>query len=371
MRRRVLVVLGTRPEVIKMVPVLRALGDYAADVQVTVCATSQHSGMLQQMFAGFGLAPDYELEPLYDQGLSLNEMLARLLIGLERVYNIERPDLVLVHGDTLSAVGGALAAFYAGIPVGHVEAGYRTSTPLRPFPEETNRRLIGRLAALHFAPTPAAYAALRAEGIPVSAVSCPGNTVVDVMRSVLAAPCPPQAQEVLDWADGRAFIVLTVHRRENWDKMDQVVDIVCDLAARWPVVWAAHPNPLIVDHANHWARRHEVTRQLLVRPAMDYGAFVHVLDQADVVVTDSGGVVEEAATLGIPMAILRDETERPEVVQAGLGGLTGVQRHVVEKVVEWGMRLNRAPLTAYGHGTAGIEIAATVYGYLKTLKGEA
>lgn len=361
MRHRVLTVIGTRPEVIKMYPVIHALGNYADHIQTTMCTTAQHTGMLQQMLTGFGLIPDYELEPL-DPEMSLNERLAQWILGLERVYNIERPDLVLVHGDTLSAAAGALAAFYAGIPVGHVEAGYRTSVPTRPFPEEMDRRLISKIASLHFAPTPAASDNLRREGVEVRYYT--GNTVVDATLLVLASPAPPQAQEIFDWADGRQFIVLTVHRRENWTRMVEVVDIVRALAERCPVVWAAHPNPFILDYAyNDWMAPKD---RLLVRPAMDYGAFVHVLARADVVITDSGGVVEEAATLGIPMAVLRDETERPEAVDAGLAILTGVQRGKVIDAVSVGLLKDKAPLAAYGDGTAGLQIAGLIFSYLRS-----
>lgn len=323
---RVLTIFGTRPEAIKLFPLLHALADDPRFIS-RICITGQHRVMLDQVLQLAGIVPDNDLAVL-QPGQSLDQLVARLLTGAGAVLDGEAPDLVVVQGDTASAMAGALAAYHRRIPVVHVEAGLRSGDIHQPWPEEVNRKIIATLAALHCAPTERAAAALRAENVDPGAVHVTGNTVVDALHWVQArlaadpALAGPVGQLQARFA-GRRIVAVTCHRRENWGAgVDGIAAALRQLAGRPDVALVAplHHNPLV---------RAAMERQLgalsnvaLVEP-LDYPAFVHLLDIAHLVLTDSGGVQEEAPALGTPVLVLRDTTERPEGVEAGTARLIG------------------------------------------------
>jgi UDP-N-acetylglucosamine 2-epimerase (non-hydrolysing) len=322
---RVLVCLGTRPEAIKLAPVIQALG---ADGRFspTLAVTAQHRGLLDQALGLFGLVPDYDLD-LMRPGQDLYHVTSAALVGLGPVLEETRPDLVVVQGDTTTTFTSALAAFYERIPVAHVEAGLRTGDPFAPFPEEKNRALTGRLADLHFAPTDLARRNLLAEGIPASAIHVTGNTGVDALLQIAArvredAPVVPQQLATLDPA--RRLVLVTAHRRESFGPaMEGICRAVAELAAARPdldLVFPVHPNPNVRRPVNAILGTRPNVR--VVEP-LDYEQLVWLLSRATLVLTDSGGIQEEAPSLDVPALVLRDKTERPEGVEAGALRLIG------------------------------------------------
>lgn len=318
---RVLVLYGTRPELIKMAPVVRELRRSPAAFAPVLCTTGQHREMLDQVHQVFDLRPDVDLQ-LMQGDQTLNELAGRAFARLEAVFDSVSPGLVLVQGDTTTAMVGAFAAFHRDIAVGHVEAGLRTGDLRRPFPEEANRRVIDMLARLYFAPTAASAARLRAEGVPHDRVFETGNTVVDALLWVSSRlPLEPARDEVL----------LTVHRRESFGApLLEIFAAVRELAAAFPGtrwVYPVHRNPNVRKPA------HEIlggSSNVELHEPFDYLELVRRLRAARFVLTDSGGIQEEAATLGRPVLVLREETERPEGVAAGVAKLVGCERrHIV------------------------------------------
>jgi UDP-N-acetylglucosamine 2-epimerase (non-hydrolysing) len=320
--RRVAVVVGTRPEAIKLAPVVQALRRQD-DLETRLVATAQHREMLDQALAVFGLAPDVDLD-LMRPGQGLAELTARLLTGLAETFAAERPDLVLVQGDTTTVLTAAMAAFYERIPVGHVEAGLRSGDRYDPFPEEANRRLAGVLASLHFAPTERARRHLLAEGVPAERVVLTGNTVIDALQHVVGRlpPLPPP--------DGRRLLLLTAHRRENWGepirRVCRAVRDVLDARPDVALVFPVHRNPVVRDVV--WAELGGHPRIELREPA-DYAAMVDLERRCYLALTDSGGLQEELPSLGKPVLVLRETTERPEAVEAGCARLIGTAREAV------------------------------------------
>lgn len=322
----ILIVFGTRPEAIKLFPVVRALA--AADtVPVRTCVTAQHRGMLDQVLAIAELTPDHDLD-LMEPGQSLDRLTARLLTGLGAVMDVEQPAMVVVQGDTATAMAGALAAYYRKIPVAHVEAGLRSGDIYHPWPEEVNRRMIAPIAALHFAPTPTAADALLAEGIAADSVHVTGNSVIDALhwtRARIAAD--PALAEGLDpvlarMADKR-IVLVTTHRRENFgDGMAAIARALARIAARPDVgiLFPMHPNPQVGAVMDAILGDHPAIARIA---PLDYPQFVRALDAAHIVLTDSGGVQEEAPALGKPVLVMRETTERPEGVAAGTARLVG------------------------------------------------
>jgi UDP-N-acetylglucosamine 2-epimerase (non-hydrolysing) len=362
----ILVVFGTRPEAIKLFPVIRALQDRAG-ITVRTCVTGQHRGLLDQVLGVAGLVPDIDLD-LMEPGQSLDRLTARLVEGLGAVLDRERPDRVLVQGDTTTAFAGALAAFYRRIPVGHVEAGLRTGDLAHPWPEEGNRRMIAPLADLHFAPTATAAAALAREAV-VAGVHVTGNTVIDALyrtRDRLAADPALTASldPVIARCGGRRTVLVTAHRRENAGAgLAGIADAVLRLAARGDVaiLWPAHPNPSVaaamaaVDHPD-----------VIRTPPLDYPSFVRALAHCHLVLTDSGGVQEEAPAFAKPVLVTRETTERPEAVTAGTAMLVGAD---ADRIVAAASRLldDDAAHAAmahthhpFGDGRAATRIAAIV-----------
>ncbi|WP_347302481.1 UDP-N-acetylglucosamine 2-epimerase (non-hydrolyzing) [Croceibacterium sp. TMG7-5b_MA50] len=326
MTTRVLTIFGTRPEAIKLFPLVHAL---AADSRFTsrVCATGQHGAMLDAVLTLAGIVPDHDLAVLHP-GQSLDQLVARLLTGIGSVMDAEHPDLVVVQGDTATAMAGALAAYHRRMPVVHVEAGLRSGDIHQPWPEEVNRKIVATLASLHCAPTLDAAAALRAENVAAATIHVTGNTVVDALHWVRARlqGQPALAGSVADLPArfaGRCIVAVTCHRRENWGAgMENIAAALAGLAARPDVALVAplHSNPLA--RATMQERLGPFPNVALLEP-LDYPAFVHLLDIAHLVLTDSGGVQEEAPALGTPVLVLREKTERPEGVAAGTARLVG------------------------------------------------
>ncbi len=334
--RPVLISVGTRPEIIKMAPVHRALQH--SGVPVSWVHTGQHREMADTLYAFFDIHPDHEVR-LERRNGSLSHLNALLLEGLSEVFERVRPRAVLVHGDTTSTLASAQAAFYMHTPIGHVEAGLRTGNAAEPFPEEKNRELTARLARWHFAPTRQAAANLRSEGVAGADVHIVGNTAVDAaldgtdrLHTLLGEgrPVLPTALDALRrCGDGWKLVTVTAHRRENWgegiDAVARAVARLLDSRADLAVVWPVHGNPA-VSNAVH-GRLDELARRLdgrltLCEP-LDYPALLWCLQRSELVLTDSGGLQEEGAALSRPVLVLRNTTERPELIEAGAGLLVG------------------------------------------------
>ena len=326
MSRSILVIFGTRPEAIKLFPVIQALTD-TPGLSVRTCVTAQHRGLLDQVLEIAGLTPDIDLD-LMEPGQSLDRLTARLLTGLGEVMDAERPDRVLVQGDTATAMVGALAAYYRKVPVGHVEAGLRSGDIWQPWPEEINRRIVAPIADQHFAPTDTAAEALRRENIDPATIHVTGNTVIDALyatRAKLAAD-PSLGAGLNDIAArfaGRKVVLVTTHRRENFGgSMENIAAAIGRIAERpdTAVLFPCHPNPNVVQVMDRMlGNRDNIAR---IEP-LDYPHFIRALDLCDVALTDSGGVQEEAPALGKPVLVMRETTERPEGVVAGTAKLIG------------------------------------------------
>jgi UDP-N-acetylglucosamine 2-epimerase (non-hydrolysing) len=358
---RVLVVVGTRPEAIKLAPVIRALRrDGWADV--TILDTGQHAELTTQALSAVGLTAGVRLT-VTRVDHSLAELATALLHGIDAVLADATPDAVIVQGDTTSALVGAQASFYRGIPVGHVEAGLRTGDPYRPFPEEANRRMIAALARWHFAPTARAREHLLAEGVPAAAILVSGNTIVDELRRTAGSARPSPS--------GERELIITLHRRESiGGPLASILRAIKRIAANHPelTLWfPLHANPQVRETV-HTALG-GLPRMRLVA-AMDYPSFVARLQRANLVMTDSGGVTEEAAVFGVPTLIVRDRTERPEAVEAGIAEVvgTGEQNIVAAADRALARRSAAAGSDAFGDGHAGERIAAALRERLSEVK---
>jgi UDP-N-acetylglucosamine 2-epimerase (non-hydrolysing) len=367
-RPKVMVIFGTRPEAIKMAPVVRALKDRSDAFETYVVVTAQHRAMLDQVLSVFRIEPDEDLD-IMAPAQSLSDITVRALTGLDRSIRRERPDLVLVQGDTTSAFVGSLAAFYQQTPIGHVEAGLRTRDKYTPFPEEVNRHFIDVLADLCFAPTLTSKRALIEEGTSEERILVTGNTVIDAL---LAAAAPARELRVpgLDALDARPnmrTLLVTAHRRENLGaRLDDLCVAVRELVLGRPdlqVVFPVHMNPRVRSSAATILAGLE--RVLLLEP-LDYLEFVHAMMRADVILTDSGGIQEEAPALGTPVLVARDVTERPEAIEAGTARLVGTDvRDIVAGVSnllddsDQYAEMQRA-INPYGDGRAAERIVQAV-----------
>lgn len=338
--KTVMLVFGTRPEAIKMAPLVKAFQAASNSFRTLVCVTGQHREMLDQVLHIFDIQPDYDLN-IMKQGQDLYDVTSRVLLGLREVLKEARPDVVLVHGDTTTSTAAALAAFYAQIPVGHVEAGLRTHNIYSPWPEEMNRQLTGRMATWHFAPTPLSRQNLLAENVAEAQITVTGNTVIDALYWVvdkikhdaslsqqLDAELQRAGYDVQRLAGGRKLVLITGHRRENFgDGFIHMCTAIKDLTQRYPQVDFVYPM-----HLNPNVRKpiHEVFGQDLsglgnmffIEP-LEYLSFVHLMEKSHIVLTDSGGIQEEAPGLGKPVLVMRDTTERPEALTAGTVKLVG------------------------------------------------
>jgi UDP-N-acetylglucosamine 2-epimerase (non-hydrolysing) len=363
MTRKVLVILGTRPEVIKLAPVIRALAPRLATV---VVASGQHAALLYLLAEQLGVRFDHDIGAM-QPNQTPNALCARILAALDDIVVREAPGLVLVQGDTTTALAGALAAFHRRIPIGHVEAGLRSGQAMNPYPEEMNRRLIGQLATYHFAATSRNRDALLAEGVDPACVFVTGNPVVDSLKAALRRAAGTNGLgEVLDRTGGRRCIVLTTHRREsfgahmaaNLAALRAFIDRHADVALIFPV----HPNPAVARAAACLAGH---PRAHLIEP-LGYDAFVALLTRAWVIVSDSGGIQEEAPTLGKPLLVLRETTERPEVLECGIARLTGGRPERLTAMLEdlyatggWGAP-SAGTENPFGTGTSGPQIAEII-----------
>jgi UDP-N-acetylglucosamine 2-epimerase (non-hydrolysing) len=321
--KRVMVVFGTRPEAIKVAPLIQALAA-APWSRPVVAVTAQHRRILDQVLELFAICPNYDLD-IMRSGQTLTDVTVGALDGLGPVLADADPDLVVVQGDTTTTFAAALASFYRRVPVVHLEAGLRTGDVLSPYPEEMNRRLTSQLASLHLAPTPTARANLLAEGVDPSSVVSTGNTVIDALHWTVGRRIPYRDRELAELdTDPRPVLLVTAHRRESWgEPMTAIGAALADLARSEPdllVVLPVHPNPRV-----RGALLPAVTGldNVLVVEPLAYGEFARLLDRATIVLTDSGGVQEEAPSLGKPVLVMRDTTERPEAVAAGTARLVG------------------------------------------------
>jgi len=366
-RLRVCIVLGTRPEAIKLAPVIQTF-QQAPEFDTQVVLTGQHREMVDQVMALFDLTAQADLA-IMQPGQTLTDITCRSLQGLEAYFQQHRPDLVIVQGDTTTAFAAALAAFYQKIPVGHVEAGLRTDNLYSPYPEEANRRLISQLTTLHFAPTAQAVTHLRQSGV-VGAIHHTGNTVIDALLRV-AAQSPDCAIDGVDW--GQRVLLATVHRRENWGApLESIAAGFLAVLERFPdtaLLLPLHRNPTVREPLQ--ARLGDHPRVHLTEP-LDYRRLVGAIQRCYLLLTDSGGLQEEAPGLGKPVLVLRDTTERPEAIAAGTARLVGTDR---EAIVAHTTELLSDPaayeamaraVNPFGDGTAAAAILAIVRAYLQS-----
>jgi UDP-N-acetylglucosamine 2-epimerase (non-hydrolysing) len=373
-KKKIMLVFGTRPEAIKMAPLYHALKAQPDEFETVLCVTAQHRQMLDQVLNVFDMKPDIDLN-LMTPGQDLFDVTAAVLKGMRDVLKAHQPDALLVHGDTTTTLAAAMAGFYCGVPVGHVEAGLRTHDLQAPFPEEFNRQVASKLTKWHFAPTEFSQNNLLAEGVPQSSITVTGNTVIDALFWVLGRIEEDQTRRQglvaflteqlgFDW-QGQRFVLMTGHRRENFgDGFLQICHALKELAARYPsvrFVYPVHLNPNVQQPVN--AILADVPNVHLIAP-LDYEPFVYLLKHSHIVLTDSGGIQEEAPSLGKPVLVMRDVTERPEAVMAGTVRLVGADRgRIVTSVAE--LLDNDACYTAmarahnpYGEGRACARIVS-------------
>lgn len=366
---KVLFVFGTRPEAIKLAPVLLHMRQRTGEFSTQVCVTAQHRGMLDQVLAAFGIVPDYDLDAMRT-AQTLAQSTARILAQVEPVLAESRPGLVLVQGDTTTTLCGALAAFYQRIPVGHVEAGLRTGDMSQPFPEEMNRVVTTRLAALHFAPTAGAAARLSAEGVASERIFVTGNSGIDAVLYVRTAlQSGAMNAPEWPWLDlGKKLIVVTAHRRESFGEgFTRICGALARLAAREDVqiAYPVHRNPNVTEPVE---RLLAGRKNVVLLPPLDYVPFVDLMRRAAVLLTDSGGVQEEGPSLGKPVLVMREKTERGEAVEAGTVKLVGTDEEAIVRETERLLddedergRMSRVH-NPYGDGRASERIADAIAG---------
>jgi UDP-N-acetylglucosamine 2-epimerase (non-hydrolysing) len=362
---RILTLFGTRPEIIKLAPVIRRL-DENQDLTTVNVSSSQHTDLLRPFTRTFGIRIDHDLEVMR-KNQTPDEVCSRVLTSLEPVIQETRPDMVLLQGDTTTAMAGALSGFHHRVPVAHVEAGLRSGNITSPFPEEMNRRLISRLATFHFAPTEHNRQTLLAEGFADGSIFVTGNPVVDALHGILGSPHSEALAELLETTSGFRRLVLTTHRREslgrvmcaNLTVLRRFIEARDDIALIFPV----HPNPSVVDAAGSVLSDHP--RIHLIDP-LGYRDFIHLLSEAWLIVSDSGGVQEEAPTLGKPVLVIRENTERPEAIEAGFSRLVGGDPQTLADMLKeadsegsWIRVLSEAE-NPFGRGDSGERIAAIV-----------
>jgi UDP-N-acetylglucosamine 2-epimerase (non-hydrolysing) len=364
---KVMTVFGTRPEAIKMAPVVLELKKHAGQIQTIVAVTAQHRQMLDQVLRLFDIQPDYDLD-IMSRGQTLYDITAKSLNGLRQVLEKEKPDIVLVHGDTTTTFAGALASYYQQIPVGHVEAGLRTGDIYSPFPEEMNRKLTGAIAAMHFAPTATARQNLLKENVDAHSIYVTGNTVIDALMNTVRDNYEFEDPILrnIDFTNHRV-ILLTTHRRENLgEPMRHIYKALRRIIEEFPdteIVFPVHRNPLVRKVVEE--ELDGVERIHLIDP-LEYEPFANVMGRSAIVLTDSGGIQEEAPSLGKPVLVLRNTTERPEAVQAGTVKLIGTDKqivydetkHLLEDFDEYS-RMSNA-VNPYGDGKAAARIVAYI-----------
>lgn len=338
--KRIMLVFGTRPEAIKMAPLVKEFQKYPDCFEVLVCVTGQHREMLDQVLAIFGIIPDYDLN-IMKQGQDLYDVTSRVLLGMREVLHLSKPDIVLVHGDTTTSTAAALAAFYQMIPVGHIEAGLRTHNIYSPWPEEVNRQITSRIATYNFSPTALSRKNLLNEGISDNTISVTGNTVIDALYWVidrirtdsllneeLATTLCKSGYDVSRVRNGRRMVLITGHRRENFGEgFINMCRAIKDLTLKYPevdFVYPMHLNPNVRKpiHEVFGSELSNFENMFFIEP-LEYLSFVYLMDMSTIVLTDSGGIQEEAPGLGKPVLVMRDTTERPEALDAGTVKLVG------------------------------------------------
>mgnify|MGYP005886655493 FL=1 len=338
--KKVLLVFGTRPEAIKMAPLVKEFQKYASDFETIVCVTGQHREMLDQVLAIFDIKPNYDLN-IMKKGQDLYDVTARVLVGMRDVLTECQPDVVLVHSDTTTSTAAAIAAFYQQIPVGHVEAGLRTHNIYSPWPEEMNRQITGRIATYNFAPTPLSCENLLKEGVDDKKITVTGNTVIDalywvvnkikndvVLNEELKQILAKVGYDTERLVDGRKLVLITGHRRENFgDGFINMCSAIRDLKNKYPevdFVYPMHLNPNVREaiHEVFGKDLSNLGNMFFIEP-LEYLSFIYLMEKATIVLTDSGGIQEEAPGLGKPVLVMRDTTERPEALSAGTVKLVG------------------------------------------------
>ncbi len=359
---RVMTIFGTRPEAIKMAPLVKEL-QARPEIECKVCVTAQHREMLDQVLQAFAIVPDFDLN-IMQKGQTLSDITARALKGLEEVIQKEKPDMVLVHGDTTTTFAGALAAYYNQVAIGHVEAGLRTWNKYSPFPEEMNRQMVGVLADMHFAPTENSKQSLLQEGKPEDHIFVTGNTAIDALATTVKEE---YHHPVLDWVGNNRMILITAHRRENlgepmrgmFKAIKRIVEEFPDVRAVYPV----HLNPKVREVANEVLGDNANIQLIDPLEVIDFHNFIHA---SHIILTDSGGIQEEAPSLGKPVLVLRDTTERPEGIAAGTLKLAGTKEEDIYKLTkelltntEEYARMSKAS-NPYGDGQASKRIADAI-----------
>lgn len=366
---KVFCIFGTRPEAIKMAPVIKELRNYLNKVEVKICITSQHRQMLDQVLNLFHIVPDYDLNVMEDNQTP-SQVASTVLSRLEPILQSERPDWVLVQGDTTTVAAASLAAFYAKIKVGHVEAGLRTHDKWQPFPEEVNRRVAGIIADLHFAPTQQARKNLLREGVPDTQIVVTGNPVIDSLKTVSNLPYEPTCGPLKDVPWDKRLILVTAHRRENFGKpLENICLALREIAEHYDgevhIIYPVHLNPNVQKPVYHLLA---TVPNITLTPPLDYLPLVYLMKRAYLILTDSGGIQEEAPGLGKPVLVLRKVTERPEAVEAGIVKILGTQR---KRIVTETKRLlddvgiyekMTQALNPYGDGYAAKRIVKTLLG---------
>ncbi|GGF91931.1 non-hydrolyzing UDP-N-acetylglucosamine 2-epimerase [Paenibacillus abyssi] len=360
---KVMTIFGTRPEAVKMAPLVLELQKHADDIESIVCVTAQHRQMLDQVLEFFKIKPDYDLNVMKDRQ-TLTETTIRVIDGLDPVLREAKPDIVLVHGDTQTTFLASYAAFLQQIQVGHVEAGLRTWNKMSPYPEEMNRQLAGVLSDVHFAPTEQSADNLRKENKPESAIYVTGNTATDVFQYTVDDAF---THPVIEWAQGKRLILMTAHRREALGEphrnIFRAVKRIADEFEDIAIVYAVHPNPAVREPANEILGSHP--RIKLIEP-LDVFEFHNFYPHAHMILTDSGGLQEEAPSFGVPTLVLRDTTERPEGIKAGTLELVGTdEQRVFERTralltdPDLYERMSKAA-NPYGDGQASIRIVQAI-----------
>ena len=380
--KNMMLVFGTRPEAIKMSPLVKEFQKYPEKFETIVCVTGQHREMLDQVLRIFDIQPDYDLN-IMKQGQDLYDVTARVLTGMREVLKETQPDIVLVHGDTTTSTAAALAAFYQQIPVGHIEAGLRTHNIYSPWPEEVNRQITGRIATYHFAPTSLSKDNLLQEGVSEERIIVTGNTVIDALYMVvekikndgilsceLEKVLKASGYDISRLSDGRKLVLITGHRRENFgDGFISMCKAIKSLSEKYPevdFVYPMHLNPNVRKPIHEVFGESQRANLFFIEP-LEYLSFVYLMEKSAIVLTDSGGIQEEAPGLGKPVLVMRDTTERPEALEAGTVKLVGTDYDKIVNEVsglldsqEYYEKMSKA-INPYGDGKACSRIVKALY----------
>jgi UDP-N-acetylglucosamine 2-epimerase (non-hydrolysing) len=374
--KKILLVFGTRPEAIKLAPLFRELKEYPKFFNVRVCVTAQHREMLDQVLCFFGITPDIDLN-IMTKEQSLSQLTSNVLLSINNVLAKEKPDILLVHGDTTTTFASALSAFYLGIDVGHIEAGLRTHNMAAPFPEEFNRKIVSNIAKWHFTPTNISKNNLLKEGLASSKIWVTGNTIIDSLYIILkrfseskdySATINKNLTEILNFdLKKKKFILVTGHRRENFGRgFQSICQSLKELSNKYPsinFVYPAHLNPNVIEPVKSILKGLENVK--IIKP-LNYDDFIYLLKYSYAVLTDSGGLQEEASSLGIPVLVMRDTTERPEAIGSGILNMVGTdQLNIINKVselIEDEKLYNKIAISnnVYGDGLAAKRIVETL-----------